>query len=89
MKCTGFNLCKGDKGQNLLTVFFQDEDRQKEWIPKWEDVCNLGKNAVLTEAINTQGQWNDYMRHFLETANFIRRVCRYVEGANDVKGAGD
>ncbi len=89
MKFTGFGLSKGDDEQNLLILTFEDEHGQKEWMPKWADVCSLAKNAVLTESINARGQWNREMESFLETANFVRKVCRYVEAASDVESLED
>lgn len=82
MKLKGVGLSKRDNGQNLLMVTFEEGDEEKEWMPKWSDVCAIARNAVLTEAINSHGQWNEHMGKFLETANFIRSVCFYVEATS-------
>lgn len=79
MKSKGVGVSKGDNGQNLLMVTFEGGDEEKEWMPKWSDACDIARGAVLTEAINSHGQWNKHMGKFLETASFIRSVCFYVE----------
>jgi len=84
MKCSGIRITKSDNGQNLLTVVFEDGDEGKCWMPKWDDLCHGLRSAIITEVVNSKGDWNKEMGEFWETAEFLRRVCYIIAAMNKV-----
>lgn len=84
MKLTGIELSKGDKGQNLLMVTFEDDGEEKEWMPIWDDLRHALRAAIITEVVNRRGAWNMEMERFWETAKFLRWVCYIVAAMNEV-----
>jgi len=85
MKFKAVELSKSHEGQNLLTVVFEDELKDKNWMPRWDDLCHILRVAIITEVVNSKGCWNKAMEDFWETAQFLRRVCYIIAAMNGVE----